>query len=79
MILEGFEKAIVGIQKNTNRVVYSNQIMVNILIENGMNRDEAIEYLEHNFWSSWIGENNPIYMDQMNHDELIEMINEGLD
>jgi len=79
MILEGFEKAIVGIQKNTNRVVYSNQIMVNILIEDGMNRDEALEYLEHNFWSSWIDENNPIYMNQMNHDELTEMTNENLD
>ena len=79
MILEGFEKAIVGIQKNTNRVVYSNQIMVNILIEYGMSRNEAIEYLEHNFWSSWIGENNPIYMNQMNYDELIEMTNENMD
>jgi hypothetical protein len=79
MIIEGFEKAIVGIQKNTNRVVYSNQIMVNILIEYGMNRNEAIEYLEHNFWSFWIGENNPIYMNQMNHDELIEMTNENMD
>lgn len=77
--MQGFEKAIVGIQKNTNRVVYSNQIIINILIEDGMNRDEAIEYLEHNVWSSWIGENNPIYMDQMNHDELIEMINENMD
>lgn len=53
--------------------------MIDILVQDQMEEIDAIEYLEYNTWNTWIGDNTPIYMDQMNHDELIEMINEDLD
>jgi hypothetical protein len=53
--------------------------MINTLVLDGLSVDESLEFLEHNTWNSSNSENGPIYMDQMNHDELIEMIDENMD
>ena len=63
MIIDGFEKAIIGIDQIANRVVYDKQKMIAILIKDGMAYNEASEYLNHNLWSAWLGQETPIYMD----------------
>lgn len=76
---DGFDQAIIGIDIVQERIIYCKQKMIDILVQDQMEEIDAIEYLEYNTWNTWIGDNTPIYMDQMNHDELIEMINEDLD
>lgn len=76
---DGFDLAIIGIDIVQERIIYCKQKMIDILVQDQMEEIDAIEYLEYNTWNTWIGDNTPIYMDQMNHDELIEMINEDLD
>jgi hypothetical protein len=76
---DGFDEAIIGIDTNQKRIIYSKQQMINTLVLDGLSVDESLEFLEHNTWNSSNSENGPIYMDQMNHDELIEMIDENMD
>jgi hypothetical protein len=70
MIIDGFEKAIIGIDQIANRIVYDKQKMIYILIKNGMEYNEANEYLNHNLWSAWLGEETPIYMDPITNNKL---------
>ncbi len=74
MIIDGFEKAIIGIDQIANRVVYDKQKMIDILIKDGMEHIEAIEYLSHNLWSAWLGEETPIYVDRRTSKNLRELL-----
>lgn len=61
---DGFDDAVIGFEFNTMRLVYDKNKMIHILIENdGMEYEDAIEYLEFNTWSAYIGEKTPIYIE----------------
>jgi hypothetical protein len=61
---DGFDDAVIGFEFNTMRLVYDKNKMIHILIENdGMDYEDAIEYLEFNTWSAYIGEKTPIYIE----------------
>jgi hypothetical protein len=61
---DGFDRAIIGIETNTMRLVYDKSKMVEILIESEkMEHSDAIEYLEHNTYCAYIGERTPIYIE----------------
>jgi hypothetical protein len=45
-------------------VVYSKQKMIDIL-EPEMGLDDAIEYLEFNTWCAFVGNQTPIYIDEI--------------
>jgi hypothetical protein len=61
---DGFDDAVVGIEFNTMRLVYDKNKMIHILIENdGMDYEDALEYLEFNTWSAYVGEKTPIYIE----------------
>ena len=60
---DGFEKAIIGIDPNSMRLVYDRNKMVDILIEDeGMTHEDAIEHLEFNTYCAYVGEKTPIYI-----------------
>ena len=62
IILEGFDKAIVGISE-CGRVIYQVNKMVSILIkEHDMDEDMAVEYLDFNVISAHFGDYTPIYL-----------------
>jgi hypothetical protein len=48
--LEGneFDKAIIGVEQHEGAVIYSLSKIIDILMEDGMDRDEAMEYYEYN-------------------------------
>jgi len=61
---DGFDDAVVGVEFSTMRLVYDKNKMIHILIENdGMDYEDAVEYLEFNTWSAYIGEKTPIYIE----------------
>lgn len=64
MFADGFDDAIIGLDTDSLRVVYSKQRMIEIL-EPQMGLDDAIEYLEFNTWSAYMGELTPIYIDEI--------------
>jgi hypothetical protein len=64
LFADGFDDAIIGLDTNNLRVVYSKQKMIEIL-EPEMGLDDAIEYLEFNTWCAYVGDKTPIYIDEI--------------
>jgi hypothetical protein len=58
---DNFDDAVVGIEVNTLRLVYSIDKMIAILTED-MSYEDAIEYLDFNVFSEYVGERTPIYI-----------------
>lgn len=47
-ILDGLDNAVIGVDQNAERLVYSINDIVDCFVEQGMEPDEAIEYYEYN-------------------------------
>ena len=64
---DGFDSALLGVVNEIDcpRAVYSKAKMVDILQEEGMDWIDAVEHLEYNVWGSFIGENTPLYINDM--------------
>ena len=59
---DGFDKAIIGVDEhNTIRLIYSYTKIIQILMEDDMTREDAIEHFYYNIQSAWVGEKTPIY------------------
>jgi hypothetical protein len=57
---DGFDDAIIGIDWNNMRLIYSVKKCIDILSEH-MSEEEATEYFEYNVSSAWVGEKTPIW------------------
>lgn len=62
---DGFDDAIIGIDLCSERIVYDVDMMTNILISDGMEELDAIEYLEYNVLNAYVGEKTPIYINSI--------------
>jgi hypothetical protein len=64
---DGFDDAVIGSDYNSNRLIYSVKLCMEILITNdGMDESEALEYLEFNTLTAYVGENTPIWCNDLN-------------
>ena len=63
MIADGFDDAIVGVEKKTMRVIYSISKCLEILMEEGLNMEDAIEYFSYDIEGAYVGEKTPIWCD----------------
>ena len=63
---DGFNEAIIGmcmdIATGEERLIYDANKCIDILIEQGMSDEEAIEYFEFNVGGAYVGETTPIWM-----------------
>jgi hypothetical protein len=57
---DGFDEAVIGIDQNDMRLIYSVRKCIDILTEN-MSEEEAIEYFEYNVACAYVGEQTPIW------------------
>jgi hypothetical protein len=62
LIADGFDDAIIGIEPMTLRLVYDIDKVISILIKQGMNEEDAIEYYEFNIAGSYVGEQTPLFV-----------------
>lgn len=61
---DGFDNAIIGVEPNTMKLVYSRDKMIEILMtDEELTELDAIEYLEQNTWNAYVGEKTPIYIE----------------
>ena len=65
LFADGFDDAIIGLDTLSLKVVYSKQLMIDILVNEDMTPEDAIEYLEYNTWNTYVGDQTPIYIDQI--------------
>ena len=65
LIPNGYADAFLGITDlEPRRAVYSKQAMIEVLLnEDEMTYEDAVEWLEHNTWNAYVGENTPIYIE----------------
>jgi hypothetical protein len=62
LIADGFDDAIIGVDDNNLKIVYDIDEVINILIRDGMEVDDAIEYYEYNIAGAYVGENTPSFI-----------------
>ena len=62
LIADGFDDAIIGVDDNNLKIVYDIDEVINILIRDGMEVDDAIEFYEYNIAGSYVGENTPSFI-----------------
>lgn len=65
LIADGFDDAVIGIEENSMRLIYSVEKCINILMEQGMDMTEAVEYFDFNVSGSYVGEKTPIWCDDL--------------
>lgn len=65
LVADGFDSAVIGIEQNTMRLIYSVRECIEILVLNGMSIEEAIEYFDFNVKSAYVGDKTPIWCDDM--------------
>jgi hypothetical protein len=58
---DGFDNAVIGIDTNSMRLIYSVQKCIEVLIEEGMDEIDAVEYFEYNVLGAYVGEKTPIW------------------
>jgi hypothetical protein len=59
---DGLDSAIIGIEINSMRLIYSSNKIIQILIaENKMELEDALEFYEFNIAGAYIGDKTPIY------------------
>ena len=59
---DGFDDAIIGSEYHTQRIVYSIERMLAILIQQGRSMEEAQEYFDFNIGCAFVGEMTPLYV-----------------
>lgn len=60
LIADGFDDAIIGIDDNSMRLIYSVSKCIEILSKD-MDEEEAVEYFDFNVRGSYVGEKTPIW------------------
>lgn len=64
LLMDGFDEAFIGFSRRVNEpllAVYSWEKMVDVLIKrDGMDYEEAVEYIDYNVIGAWVGERTPI-------------------
>lgn len=62
---DGFDDAVIGIEENSMRLIYSVEKCIEILMKQGMDMAEAVEYFDFNVSGSYVGEKTPIWCDDL--------------
>lgn len=63
LIADGLEEAFMGVatQFNTPIAIFDEEKCIDILVNQGMNTEEAIEYYEFNILGAYVGVNTPAF------------------
>ena len=67
LLADGFEDALIGLSATTPGrkalAVYDYDKCIDILVrQEGMDRDEAVEFFEFNTIGAWVGEGTPVFV-----------------
>ena len=73
MFLEpkAFDRAIVGCAARAGgmlAVCYDTELVLEVLQEDGMSPEEAVEYFEFNVIGAWVGDETPVFLTRLPDD-----------
>jgi|TARA_R110000823_G_scaffold18416_5_gene57729 hypothetical protein len=66
LFADGFNDAIIGFEPNMWKVVYSRNKVIEILMED-MSEEDAMEYAEYNTFNAYVGDNTPLWVDDLKY------------
>jgi hypothetical protein len=67
LVAEGFDDAVIGFDVHDFRLIYSVKKCLEILVNDGLSHEDAIEHFDFNVSGSFIGERTPIWcVDNLN-------------
>jgi len=70
LLADGFNEAVIGITFGVNATaVYSVSKILDILVEEGMSMEDAIEHFEYNIGGGYMGEKTPIWVYDLDEQE----------
>jgi hypothetical protein len=61
LVADGFDDAIIGIDYDSRRIIYSIKKCIDILVAQDMEYDEALEYFFFNVTGAYVGDKTPIW------------------
>lgn len=68
LFADGLDNAIIGICPDTLRVVYSRTKVIEVFIkEQFMEEEDAIEHADYNTFNAYVGEQTPIWVDDLTY------------
>lgn len=62
---DGFDEAILGYEENSLRLIYSTSKCIQILEEDGMTTEDALDHFYYNVQGSYVGEQTPIWCNDL--------------
>jgi len=77
LLADGFEDAYMGLATQftkTPLALYDRNKCIEILIQDGMEEDEAEEYFQYNVEGAWVGENTPMFLQPLNFTKELEKL-----
>lgn len=58
---DGFDEAVIGLEEPSLRLIYSIKKTIEILIEEGMTEEDALEHFYYNVSGAYVGDLTPIW------------------
>lgn len=62
MTEESFNAAIIGVDQDGDRLVYDSNAVVQVLINEGMDEEDAWDYFYYNIAGAYVGEKTPLFI-----------------
>ena len=59
--VDDFDSCVIGYDYANDKLIYSMQSMIDLCLERDMEHQDALDYLNHNVWSAWVGHKTPIF------------------
>ena len=60
---DGLDNAVIGVEDLSERLVYSKFKVLEILMEEGMTQEDALEHFYYNIKGAYVGEKTPIWVE----------------
>lgn len=57
-----FDAAIIGVDQDGERLIYDSTSVVQVLINEGMDEEDAWDYFYYNIAGAYVGENTPMFI-----------------
>lgn len=64
LIADGFDNAVIGLDEQSGRLVYSISKCIAILKKDGMTEEDALEHFSYNVSGAYVGEQTPIWCNE---------------
>ena len=61
LVADGFDDAIIGMDEQSERVIYSISKCIEVLMKDEMTYEDAMDYLYYNCVGAYVGEHTPIW------------------